>query len=384
MINRKNNNLNNIIKPFFDLKLLFLVVSIILFGLLVLTTASIELSSKNFQEPFHYLFRQIAYLLFSIIICSIFLYLSSENLKKLSKLFYLASFLLLCLVIIPGLGHTVNRSMRWLSYGGFNIQPSEFFKLFYIVWICAYLDYNKKNIGNFGIFIFPFIVLSFAIVVLIRQPDFGTIIVLFIMTLLILFFAKARYIHIISIGVVGSIGASLLIFSSTERLSRFSIFNPCQRYLEDGYNLCHSLLAISSGGIFGSGLGAGTSKLLYLFGSHTDFIFAVLAEELGIFGVLLIIILFYLFIRKCFFIGDRAIRVGLIFQGYLSYAIGIYITLQAYLNISVNLGLIPTKGLALPFFSYGGSNYLASMLAITIIFRIYRDVYKKSLNSSIR
>ena len=111
------------------------------------------------------------------------------------------------------------------------------------------------------------------------------------MTLIILFFANARYIHIISIGVVGFIGASLLIFSSTERLSRFSIFNPCQRYLEDGYNLCHSLLAISSGGIFGSGLGAGTSKLLYLFGSHTDFIFAVLAEELGIFGVLLIIIL---------------------------------------------------------------------------------------------
>jgi len=144
------------------------------------------------------------------------------------------------------------------------------------------------------------------------------------------------------------------------------------------------LLAISSGGISGSGLGAGTSKLFYLFGSHTDFIFSVLAEELGIFGVLLIVILFYLFIRKCFFIGDRAIRVGLTFQGYLSYAIGIYITLQAYLNISVNLGLIPTKGLALPFFSYGGSNYLASMLAITIIFRIYRDVYKKSLNSSIR
>ena len=384
MINRKSNNLNNIIKPFFDLKLLFLVVSIILFGLLVLTTASIELSSKNFQEPFHYLLRQIAHLLFSVLVCSIFLYLSSENLKKFSKLFYLMSFLLLCLVLIPGLGHAANGSMRWLSYGGLNIQPSEFFKLFYIIWLCAYLDNNKKNIGNFSIFIFPFIVLTFAVVVLIRQPDFGSIVVLFMMTLLILFFTNARYIHIFSIGSVGSVGAALLIFNNAERLARFDIFNPCQRYLQDSYNLCHSLLAISSGGISGSGLGAGTSKLFYLFGSHTDFIFSVLAEELGIFGVLLIVILFYLFIRKCFFIGDRAIRVGLTFQGYLSYAIGIYITLQAYLNISVNLGLIPTKGLALPFFSYGGSNYLASMLAITIIFRIYRDVYKKSLNSSIR
>ena len=384
MINKKSNNLNNIIKPFFDLKFLFLIVSIVLFGLLVLTTASIELSSKNFQEPFHYLFRQIAHLLFSVLVCSIFLYISSENLKKFSKLFYLMSFLLLCLVLIPGLGHTANGSMRWLSYGDFNIQPSEFFKLFYIIWLCAYLDNNKKNIGNFSIFIFPFIVLTFAVVVLIRQPDFGSIIVLFMMTLLILFFTKARYIHIFSIGSVGSVGAALLIFNNAERLARFDIFNPCQRYLQDSYNLCHSLLAISSGGISGSGLGAGTSKLFYLFGSHTDFIFSVLAEELGIFGVLLIVILFYLFIRKCFFIGDRAIRVGLTFQGYLSYAIGIYITLQAYLNISVNLGLIPTKGLVLPFFSYGGSNYLASMLAVTIIFRIYRDVYKKSLNSSIR
>ena len=384
MINRKSNNLNNIIKPFFDLKLLFLVVSIILFGLLVLTTASIELSSKNFQQPFYYLFRQIAHLLFSVLVCSIFLYLSSENLKKFSKLFYLMSFLLLCLVLIPGLGHTANGSTRWLSYEGFNIQPSEFFKLFYIIWLCAYLDNNKKNIGNFNIFVFPFIVLTFSVVVLIRQPDFGSIVILFIMTLLILFFTKARYIHIFSIGSIGSVGATLLIFNNAERLARFDIFNPCQRYLQDSYNLCHSLLAISSGGISGSGLGAGTSKLFYLFGSHTDFIFSVLAEELGILGVLLIVILFYLFIRKCFFIGDRAIRVGLTFQGYLSYAIGIYITLQAYLNISVNLGLIPTKGLALPFFSYGGSNYLASMLAITIIFRIYRDVYKKSLNSSIR
>ena len=300
MINRKNNNLNNIIKPFFDLKLLFLVVSIILFGLLVLSTASIELSSKNFQVPFHYLFRQISYLLFSIFVCSIFLYLSTENLKKFSKLLYLISFLLLCLVLIPGLGHTANGSMRWLSYGSFNIQPSEFFKLFYIIWLCAYLDNNKKNIGNFKIFIFPFIVLTFAVVVLIRQPDFGSIVVLFIMTLLTLFFTKARYIHIFSIGSIGSIGAALLIFNNAERLARFDIFNPCQRYLQDSYNLCHSLLAISSGGISGSGLGAGTSKLFYLFGSHTDFIFAVLAEELGIYGVLLIAILFFSKAQKCF------------------------------------------------------------------------------------
>ena len=143
-------------------------------------------------------------------------------------------------------------------------------------------------------------------------------------------------------------------------------------------------MAIGSGGIFGKGLGASTTKLSYLPEAHTDFIFAILAEELGIFGVIFTIALFYLFVKKCFFIGDKSFRLGLIFQGYLSYAIGIFISLQAFLNMSVNIGIVPTKGLALPFFSYGGSNYLVSILSIAIILRIYRDVYKKSLNSSLR
>ena len=143
-------------------------------------------------------------------------------------------------------------------------------------------------------------------------------------------------------------------------------------------------MAIGSGGLFGKGLGASSTKLSYLPEAHTDFIFAILAEELGILGVFFIIALFYLFVKKCFFIGEKSFRVGLVFQGYLSYAIGVFISLQAFLNMAVNLGIVPTKGLALPFFSYGGSNYLVSILSITIILRIYRDVHKKSLNSSLR
>tara|TARA_Y100001954_G_C15380909_1_gene393281 strand:- start:55 stop:486 length:432 start_codon:yes stop_codon:yes gene_type:complete len=143
-------------------------------------------------------------------------------------------------------------------------------------------------------------------------------------------------------------------------------------------------MAIGSGSIFGKGLGASTSKLFFLPEAHTDFIFAVLGEELGIFGIIFLIFLFYLLFRKCFKIGDKALRVDLNFQGLLAYAIGIYLMIQVLLNLSVNLGLLPTKGLSLPFFSYGGSNYLVSLLAVTIVFRIYRDVYKKALHSSIR
>jgi len=377
---KQKNDLNNIIKPFFDLNFFFIIITIILFGLLILTSASIEYSSQEYDgEPFHYLFKQLGFLLFSIFVCSFFLYLSSENLKKNYKVFFYFFIFLLILGAIAG--KTAGGSTRWLNFYGYTIQPSEFFKLFYIVWLCAYLDYNKNNIRRIEFFIIPILWFTVGAILLLLQPDFGSTAVLFFMTVLMLFIAKAKYIHLILSGIIGSLASVLVFVLNPYMVSRLDFFEPCQN---GGYQLCWSLMAIGSGSVFGKGLGASTSKLLFLPEAHNDFIFAVLAEELGILGIIFIVLIFYLFFRKCFYIGNRALRVGLPFQGYLSYAIGIFITMQAFLHISVNLGLVPTKGLALPFFSYGGSNYLASMLSITIIFRIYRDVYKKSLNSSIR
>ena len=382
MSSKSKNDLINIIKPFFDLNFFFIVIAIILFGLLMLWSASIELSSNNFEgNPFHYLFRQAIYLFFSLFICSFFLYISTEFLKKnyfVLLIFFLFSLLLVNLNIFA---KEAGGSARWLTFAGYQIQPSEFFKLFYIVWLCAFLDYKKNSIRRLDIFIIPFIWFSVSAVLLIKQPDFGSTAVLFFMTLLLLFIAKAKFVHIFFAGLFGSLAGSVILLMNPYMLARFNFLKPCDN---DGYQLCYSLMAIGSGGIFGKGLGASTSKLFFLPAAHTDFIFAVLVEELGIFGIVLIITLFYLFIRKCFFIGDRAIRVGLIFQGYLAYGIGMFITMQVLLSMAVNLGMTPTKGLALPLFSYGGSNYLVSILSITIMFRIYRDVYKKSINSSIR
>ena len=382
MSSKSKNDLINIIKPFFDLNFFFIVIAIILFGLLMLWSASIELSSNNFEgNPFHYLFRQVIYLFFSLFICSFFLYISTEFLKKnyfVLLIFFLFSLLLVNLNIFT---KEAGGSARWLTFAGYQIQPSEFFKLFYIVWLCAFLDYKKNSIRRLDIFIIPFIWFSVSAVLLIKQPDFGSTAVLFFMTLLLLFIAKAKFVHIFFAGLFGSLAGSVILLMNPYMLARFNFLKPCDN---DGYQLCYSLMAIGSGGIFGKGLGASTSKLFFLPAAHTDFIFAVLVEELGIFGIVLIITLFYLFIRKCFFIGDRAIRVGLIFQGYLAYGIGMFITMQVLLSMAVNLGMAPTKGLAFPLFSYGGSNYLVSILSITIMFRIYRDVYKKSINSSIR
>ena len=384
MNNKRNNNLSNIIKPFFDLNLFFIILTIILFGLITLSTASIELSTQEHNYPFHFLFRQVCYLLFSIFVCSFFIYLSTYNIKKNYKVFFYFFITLLIIVVIPNIGNTVGGSTRWLSFYGFNLQPSEFYKLFYIVWLCAFLDFNSKNIKKLEIFVIPFFWFFISAVLLMLQPDFGSTVILFFMTLIMLFLANARFIYLVTVAFFGFIGGIIIIANFAYIRKRLDFFEPCQDYLDGGYQLCYSLMAIGSGGVFGKGLGSSTSKLFYLPEAHTDFIFAVLAEELGIFGILFIILLFYLFLRKCISIGKKAMRVGLVFQGYLSYAIGIFITSQVFFNMAVVLGIAPTKGLALPFFSYGGSNYLVSLLSVTIIFRIYRDVYKKSLNSSIR
>ena len=382
MSNKSKNDLINIIKPFFDISLFFIIFTIILFGLLMLWSASIEFSSNKFDgNPFYYLFKQIGYLCFSLFVCSFFLCISTETLKKYYIIFLSFFIFLLFLVTLDSLGKKVGGSTRWLSFSGYTIQPSEFFKLFYIIWLCAFLDYKKNSIRKADVFIVPFIWFSVGAILLILQPDFGSTAVLFFMTLLLLFIANAKVIHIFFAGFIGSLGGLLVLLTHPYMQARFEFFEPCNN---GGYQLCHSLMAIGSGGIFGKGLGASTSKLFFLPAAHTDFIFAVLAEELGIFGIFFIVVLFYLFIRKCFLIGDRAIRVGLIFQGYLAYGIGMFITLQVFLSMAVNLGIAPTKGLVMPLFSYGGSNYLVSILSITIVFRIYRDVYKKSMNSSIR
>ena len=383
MVKGTKKNLYSLIKPFFDINFLFLIITLILFGLVILTSASIELSYAEYGEPFHYTIRQIGYLIFSIVICSFFIYVNSYNLKKYSILFLLFFLILLALVLVPEIGKNANGSQRWISYAGYSIQPSEFFKLFYIIWLCAYLDFKDNKLIKIDYLVKPVFVFLLGAILLLGEPDFGSTAVLFLMTLSILFIAGAKILHIISLIFVMSVPATVLIFTDPERLSRFNFFEPCN-VGDLSYQLCYSLKAIGSGGLLGKGLGASTAKLAYLPFPHTDFVFAILAEELGIFGVIFLIILFYLFIRKCFFIGDRALKVGLKFQCYLSYAIGIFITMQAFLSMFVNLGIAPTKGLALPLFSYGGSNYLASILSITIIFRIYRDVYKETLNSAIR
>ena len=207
MSNKSKNDLINIIKPFFDISLFFIIFTIILFGLLMLWSASIEFSSNKFDgNPFYYLFKQIGYLCFSLFVCSFFLCISTETLKKYYIIFLSFFIFLLFLVTLDSLGKKVGGSTRWLSFSGYTIQPSEFFKLFYIIWLCAFLDYKKNSIRKADVFIVPFIWFSVGAILLILQPDFGSTAVLFFMTLLLLFIANAKVIHIFFAGLRGSLG----------------------------------------------------------------------------------------------------------------------------------------------------------------------------------
>ena len=207
----KKNNLNNIVKPFFDVKFFIIIFTIILFGLLILSSASIEISSQKFNEPFYYLYKQLGNLVFSIFICLFFIYMSTESLKRNYKLFFYFFLFLLFLVIIPDFGKTAGGSTRWLSFFGRDIQPSEFYKLFYIIWLCKYLDNNRYRIKKIEVFTIPFMWLSVSSILLMMQPDFGSTVIIFYMTLIMLFIAKARFIYLTLVSIVGFVGSYLII-----------------------------------------------------------------------------------------------------------------------------------------------------------------------------
>ncbi|MEC7885403.1 MAG: putative lipid II flippase FtsW [Pseudomonadota bacterium] len=375
-----NKSLISVAKPYIDPYLFFVVITIIAYGLLMLFSSSIEISSKKFNNPFYYFNKQLIFLAISVIIFFILEKIKLDSYKKISVLFLFFSIILIFLVIFPNIGIYANGSRRWLSLYFFTFQPSEIFKLSFLIWLCAYLANKKEDIKDIKNFIIPIIVLCFSSLLILMEPDFGSTILLSIITFLILFIAGAQIFHMLFFATVATPILIILIYYSGHAKARIiSFLNPWDDPLDKGYHLTQSLMGIGSGGILGKGLGASTSKLFFLPETHTDFIFAVIAEELGLFGVIAIVLLFSSLIWKSFQIGENAIRVGMKFEGYLAYGIGFFIGGQALIHMAVNLGLVPTKGLALPFFSAGGTNYIISMFSLFLLFKIYREVYVKNL-----
>ncbi len=356
----------------FDPILLLSFLSLLGISIVMVASASIAIAERYNVSDFYFVIHHVIYLVFSLCCFFLLTLIPTKYIEKLSLYSAICSIMLLILVFIPGLSRSINGSFRSISFGIASIQPSEFAKLLLIIYMAGYLVRRQENLLNkFSGVLVPLIILLTFDVLLLLEPDFGSTIVISTTILGLLFIAgiKLRYLLLlISLASLTIIG---LIFTSNYRLERIIAFlNPWDNQFDKGYQLVQSLIAFGRGGWFGTGLGNSVQKLFYLPEAYTDFIFAIIAEELGFMGAILIILLFSLVIMRCLKIAKTAMLVKKKFIAYLTYGISLWLTIQSTINIGVNVGLLPTKGLTLPFISYGGNSLLAGCIAMAIIFRI--------------
>ena len=288
----------------------------------------------------------------------------------------LAGLGLLLVVLIPGIGVEVNGSKRWIRLGIMNLQVSEPARLCFILYLAGYLVRHNKDVREaFTGFVRPMMLLSLACTALLVEPDFGAAIVLLATALTMLFVAGARFRDFLLFFCVAAIATIVLTVTSPYRLKRLTGFlDPWADPFDSGFQLTQSLIAIGRGEWFGVGLGNSVQKLFYLPEAHTDFVFAVFAEEFGLVGSILMIALFLALLWRVFKLAMRAVRAERHFEGYVAIGIGTWLGLQAFINIGVNMGLLPTKGLTLPLVSYGRSSLIVTMIAMAILMRIHHEL----------
>jgi len=361
--------------PNIDRSILTLYLILVIIGLVMVASASIGIADQANHDPFYYTKRQFLRILLSLMLVWLACKIPLKFWENNGMLLMLGSIVLLGVVLIPGVGHTVNGSTRWLNFGVFTFQISEVSKLFLIIYLGGYLirrseELQKNTMG----FIKPMLVLAFASGLLILEPDFGAAVVLLLTGLGLMFLGGVRFAQFL-LFVIGTLGIMILLaVSSPYRLSRITSFiDPWADPFNSGFQLTQSLIAIGNGGWFGSGLGGSIQKLFYLPEAHTDFLFAIYAEEFGLAGTVLLVSLYALFAIRCFAIGKLALLGRQAFGAYLAYGVGLLITIQAIVNIGVNLGTFPTKGLTLPFVSYGGNSILSMSFAVGLVLRVYLE-----------
>ncbi len=356
----------------YDLWLMGISLILVCVGLIMVASASISISAKEFDEPLHFFWRQGIAAAIGLSLAFIILKVPMRVWEMGSMSLLLIAIFMLALILIPGVGKEVNGSMRWIQLGPFSLQASEPVKLCIIAYLASYLVRHGETVQtDFKGFIRPIGVLTLISALLLLEPDFGASVVLFATALGMLFMAGVPLSRFCAWGSVAISALITLAILSPYRMQRLMSFvDPWKDPYDSGFQLTQALIAFGRGDWFGVGLGSSVQKLFYLPEAHTDFVFSVLAEELGLIGSLVMIFLYSFIVWRAFVIGHIAERVEKYFAAYFAYGIGLIIGIQAYINIGVNMGVLPTKGLTLPLMSYGGNSLIVYCMLLGILLRI--------------
>jgi cell division protein FtsW len=366
--------------PEADYALLLCTLLLLVFGFVMVASASMSIADRTFGEPFHFIVRHALALGLGLAAGAGVFLVPIDRWEKAGPGLFFIGIALLVLVLVPGVGRTVNGATRWIHLGPVNVQGSELMKLIAVIYISGYLVRRQQEVATrLSGFLKPMALTVLASTLIMAQPDFGTTAVLLATVLGLLFLGGVQVLHFgVLMGAVASALATLVVLEPY-RLARVSSFlNPFADPFNTGFQLSQALIAFGRGSWGGVGLGNGIQKQFFLPEAHTDFLLAVVGEEFGLFGTLAVIGVFCVIVSRAFQIGARAHRAGWPFAAFMAHGFGLGIGLQALVNVGVNVGLLPTKGLTLPFMSYGNNSLIVACMAVGVLLRIDRELRSKA------
>jgi len=372
--------------PDLDWPLLLCVLLLLGLGFVMMSSASLAVADRAFGTPFHFIVRHGLVLGVAAVAGGLVFTMPLFWWERSGPALFFLGLLLLVLVLVPGIGRTVNGATRWIPLGPVNLQSSELVKLFAVIFVSGYLVRRREEVATslWG-FLKPMFLMVLASALIMCQPDFGTMVVLLATVLGLLFLGGVRMPHFVVFLGMLTMAAVVLVVVEPYRLERIASFTkPFEDPFDTGFQLSLALIAFGRGEWLGVGLGNGIQKQFFLPEAHTDFLMAVIGEELGLLGTLVVIVAFGFFLLRVLSIGARAERAGCWFSAYVAHGLGLGIGLQAIVNIGVNLGLLPTKGLTLPFMSYGSNSLIVCCMGVGLLLRIDRDLRLRGVSRDAR
>jgi len=367
-----------------DWTLLLAALGLASLGTVMVASSSVAIAEGQGSDRFHYLYRHLVFLALGVSLAWLVMKIELSRLERVATLLLPLAILSLLLVFLPGLGVKINGARRWIHLGVAGFQVVEAAKIMIIVYLAGYMVRRREQVARSLIgALKPIVFAGSVAVLLLAQPDFGGAVLVLGITAGMVWLAGARLGHLLVMGALTIPPMVMMAMSEVYRVKRLKAFlDPWADPFGDSFQLTQALIAIGRGEWFGVGLGASVQKLFYLPEAHTDFILAVLAEELGLAGVVVVILLFALLVGRAFQIGLKAVETGLPFQGFIAFGVALSVSLQATISIGVNLGMLPTKGLTLPLISSGGSSVMMTVVAIGLLLRVSHEVHSPRLKAA--